>query len=60
MAFQLESRVEVFVPGGQELLLKPSDMTVALLSRVFKVAKWSWHVLFAISFLLNSLCIVCR
>lgn len=37
MAFQLKSRVEVFVPGGQELLLKPSDMTVALLSRVFKV-----------------------
>ena len=37
--FEYEVRVEVYVPGGHNLHLKASDLTVSRLSRVFKVLK---------------------
>lgn len=37
--FEVDPRIEVYVAGGQHLLLKQSDLTVTRLSRVFKVSR---------------------
>jgi hypothetical protein len=41
MDFDYEVSIEVYVPGGHNLHLKVSDVTVSRLSRVFKVIRTS-------------------